>query len=327
MISNVSGFVLNSTDPFYISETRPLGTELTNPQEVVVNEVLPFDLVVSIRRIGWVEFDFSGWTRTKAVPEPNDGEPIRFNEEWKVTKLRLLLMNVFLSIFYTQYEKIHQTNLPKNVITSKDQITRTDLESPNIGFGSQQGFNHTSISNEPQRGFTTWVVPKVIEKTIEEFRIMLGSNEKFWSLIENLAVAHLNHQNNHFSQSVGISWTVIESILALTWNEKAVTTSTYKKDDLREAIKKHNDQKFKGTDPKRYSSKVMTDVLAELSIIDNSKKDKLHSIRISRNDWIHELKDIDMLVSNDAINVAIDLLNVLMPINISWNANTSWYSG
>lgn len=235
MISNVSGFVLNTNGPFYISETRPLGLELENPSDVVANEELLFDLVVRINRIGWIEFDFSGWTRTRAVPEPNDGEPIRFNEEWEVTKLRLLLMNVFLSIFYTQYEFIHRINLQKIVITSKDQITRTDFESPNIGFGSHRGFDLTSISNGPQRGFTTWVKPKVIENTIKDFRIMLGSSEKFWRLIENLAVAHLNHQNNHYSQSVGISWTVIESILALTWNNIAL--STFEERDLKEAIK------------------------------------------------------------------------------------------
>lgn len=62
----------------------------------------------------------------------------------------------------------------------------------------------------------------------------------------------------------------------------------------------------------------MTDVLTELLIIDNFLKNKLDLIRISRNDWIHEMKDIDMVVSNDAIAVAIDLLNVLMPIKISW---------
>lgn len=325
MISNVSGFVLNKNGPFYISETRPLGLELEYPSDTVANDELPFGLVVRINRIGWVEFDFSGWPRTRAVPEPSDGRPIRFDEEWEVTKLRLLLMNVFLSIFYTKYESIHKINLEKIVITSKDQITRTDFESPNLGFGSHRGFDLTSISNRPQRGFTTWVKPEVISKTIEDFRIILESDEQIWRLIENLAVAHLNHQNNHYSQSVGISWTVIESILAFTWNKIALPN--FEEVDVRDAIRTHNGQRVNGINPQRYSSKVMTDVLAELSIIDNTKKDKLDFIRISRNNWIHNLEDIDMAVSNDAIAVAIDLLNMLMPIKISWNANTSWYSG
>lgn len=325
MISNVSGFILNTNGPFYISEVRPLGLELENSSDVVANDELPFGLVVRINRIGWVEFDFSGWPRTRAVPEPREGEPLRFDEEWEVTKLRLLLMNVFLSIFYTKYESIHQMNLEKIVITSKDQITRTDLESPNIGFGSQRGFDLTSIPNGPPRGFTTWVKPDVIEKTIEDFKIVLESDQKFWRLIENLAVAHLNHQNNHYSQSVGITWTVIESLLALTWNQIALPN--FEEVDVRDAIRMHNRQRVNGINPQRYSSKVMTDVLKELSIISNTKKEKLDSIRIFRNNWIHNLEDIDMAVSNDAITVAIDLLNALIPIEISWNANTSWYTG
>lgn len=323
MQSNISGFILNSNGPFYISESQPLGVDFENPKEVILNEELPFNLVLSIRRMGWIEFDFSGWIRTKAVPGPSEGKPWKIHEEWEATKLRLLVMNVFLSIFYTYYEKIHKTNLPKHVITSKDQITRAAFESTSMGFGSSQIFNATSWT--PQMGFPTWVIPKVLEKTIEDFRIILCSNEKFWSFIENIAVAHLNHQNNHFSQSVAISWTAIEGILALAWFEKLLPN--HEVGDLKKAIKKYNDQRFKGTNSRKYSSKVIIDVLAELSVIDDSKKDKLHSIRNSRNDWIHELKDIDMMVSHDALTDAIELLNMLMPINLSWSANTSWYSG
>ncbi len=326
MISNVSGFVLNSNGPFYISTTRPTGIKLDNLKEVVFNERLPFNLAVKVRRVGWVEFDFSGWDRTRAVPKPNDGEPIRFDDEWAVTKLRLMVMNVFLSIFYSYYEEIHKTNLSKVIITSKDQITRTSPQNPNMGFGSSSGFSLTSP--EPPHGLVTWVIPEVLERTINDFKVILNSGEKFWSLIENLSVAHLNHQNNHFSQSVAISWTATEGILALMWNEKLEIQR--KNCKLKESIKRHNKsckKPYKGFKPRNYTSEVMINVLADFSVINEDQKEKLHSIRSVRNDWIHELKDIDMKESSVSIDIAITLLNLLMPINLSWMANTSWYSG
>lgn len=313
---------MDSNGHFFISENRPEGLELKDPKEEVANDYLPFNIIISIRRMGWVEFDFSGWDRTKAIPMRDNGDPIDFDAEWVVTKLRLNIMNMFLSIFYTHYEQIHKVNLPKKVITSKDQITRTDLESPNVGFGSNQGLRLTS---EPMQGIAIWVVPDVIKKTIEDLKAMLFSNEKFWGLIENIAVAHLNHQNNHFSQSVAISWTSIEAILIFMWDQYIVPLGS--ENAFKESVKRNNNNRYQGDSSRKYSSQVIIDVLADFLKIDITKKEKLHSIRSERNNWVHDLKDIDMLISHDALNMAINLLNSLIPIKLSWNANTSWYSG
>ena len=333
MISNISGFILHSNNFFYISENRPESYSFSKTDlfTEIIKEKLKFNIIISVKRAGIVEFDFTGWKKTKALPGPTDGEKWNIEKEWEVTKLRLLLMNVFLSIFYTQYEKIHRVNLAKTVITSKQQMTRTTLTSPNIGFGSSRTSDlYTFLSqNNNYIGLINWTVPKVISNTIDNFKLILHwKYRNYWNLIDNLAVAHLNHQNNHYSQSLAISWSVIESIIVIYWNDAFIMNTNFDQNKFKISINNHTrNKKYKGSNPNNYSSYTILRVLEDFSIINKTKAKQLHSLRKKRNDWIHELRDIKMKNSHDGLNHSIDLLNNKMPIDLHWAANSSWYTG
>lgn len=335
MISNVSGFFLYSDGLFYISNERVDPCNLIfNKEDLnkeIIREILPFDIILSIKKPGLIEFDFSKWSKTKAVAEPTNGKKWNPRKEWNITKFRLLLMNVFLSIFYTKYERIHRINSSKVVITSKQQITRTNLDSTNIGFGSSATselyisiFKNNHIINT-----LNWVKPEVIYETIKDFKILFHWKYKdYWYLIDTLSVSHLNHQNNHYSQSLVISWAVTESILTKLWNNNFIINTKYSIKQLEISIRKFNRKHdYNGPSPNNYNSYIKLKVLEDLSVISCTYARKLHKIREKRNDWIHELKEIKMKDSHEALSYSIDLLNKLMPINLTWHVNSSWYTG
>lgn len=325
MISNISGFLLDTKQPFYISNKRPDSSiALSESETIVLLEKLPNDIIIRVSKLGLVEFDFSGWERTKAIPESKDGASRDLDGEWQVAKFRLLLMNVFLSAFYTSYECYHRVNMAKLVVTSKMQITSKSFGEPSLGYFKSHWYESYRISGS-YWGHSTWTHPDVLNNAVENFKHLLEVDEKYWTLIENISVGHVNHQNNHYSQSVAIVWTVTEALLSIMWD--VFLRPNFEPKLLRNAIKKHNKNKVHSLCARDYSSSVMINVLDELGIIDGDIKEKLHTIRLTRNNWIHGLKDIDMIVSHETLHVAIGLLNRFLPINLTWYPNSSWYTG
>ena len=325
MISEVSGFIISPDRPIYLSEARIEEPLLPDPEAVLATAALPLGLSIQIRRRGWVEFDFSGWARTKSVPYENDGQLIDFEQEWKVTKLRLLIMNCFMSVFYTKLERIHRINLPKFVVTANDQITRRSLDCPNHGGPKSLLVLNRSIWTGE------WVSLKVFSEAVEDFKLLLNEDEKIWWVVENTAVAHLNHQNNHYSASAGVSWIVLERIMSIIWSEKIEKNECLRdviKDIIKtEQAKGNRPPKFRGLNASEYNSWMMIEVLSRYAFFDEKVRQGLHILRLARNEWVHSMEEMSDLESTRLLDMTIMLLNILLPIELTWSSNTSYYSG
>lgn len=124
-----------------------------------------------------------------------------------------------------------------------------------------------------------------------------------------------SYGDHDFSTSLIFSWTVSEKLVSILWNRLVESKRIRKEND--QVIVFINDQRKKRLQGRDFPVSNRIEILSLLNIIPLELYKRLNSIRIKRNDWVHNLGEVDDASASLAIQVAQEMFAEISKVKFS----------
>ena len=313
--------------PIWIDqEPNPESTKRFSQQiyhEVVLEKTLESNIAVQVLRDGTFLFDFSSYPFTPPVTipgyqypgpgipyQPPAGASAAERLAEKNTEIRASIINVHQVCLSTSERllksRFAQMGFP---IDAQDtQKGRSFSEAANYGGGHGDIHSLTrNIANEiyvnsADRPYPRRIVElDVVKHSLQLLdKILLKDDSSILYMITSLHSAARSYTGRKYGESVVVAWSVCEQMISSAWN------ALLDDEQLNERMPSHRRRKLNGRD---YTASVITEFLEIMNIIDHETFNQLNTVRKSRNDWAHQLKEPTAQNVHDAIDSAQKLLS------------------
>ena len=136
-------------------------------------------------------------------------------------------------------------------------------------------------------------------------------------LLSLLQTASLHFKNHEFSSSLLIGWSVVESLLNLTFENMLASAKT----DGRTKISADRKKTLMGKD---YTASVISQILSLNGCIEDGLLHKLDEARKKRNDFAHKLHEVSWKDASNVLGLAAQMISMRagfafrLPISFSW---------
>ena len=210
--STTIGFCHNPYIWFGNTTEEPLFIENSAKRTEIVDQLILSDLRISVARDGVFNFDFSKWvTNHEDIYERRDKQ--------------VSVMNLYLLCFYASVSvrglrvRYERSTIPMMLLNLANLVVFQGRELRQGGGYSNDFMSilHRRQSDIAVNGFTLPI--RVIEISFKLFEELWTSPHKNDVLLYSdlLLSSHVMHFNGRYSESLNLSWQIIESLIKRRW--------------------------------------------------------------------------------------------------------------
>lgn len=288
---------------------------------------------VRVRRDGLFVFDFSSWEQAgeTTIPKMNLDHEGRVCKEHTAANavaerrllLRVLVMNVHQACINTAHIVKYKRAFPLcPIITAPRSIwlNRFEENLPQriVSFDSSDVFHKYMVacasgSIDALSGSRRAIELDLVIYSFEMLDQVLTSEYKnILTIVELLYKSGVQYSESKNSESLILSWAVIEHVINHLWSE--YISNENRENRGQERIPKKRLEKLTGRD---YPVSVMTELLEISGKLDSGLYKEIDECRRARNAWLHSLDDVTDRIASVSINTACQLVHQVTGIFVA----------
>jgi hypothetical protein len=278
----------------------------------VVRATLANGLEISATLDGEFTFDFN------AVPDctypETDTHDFPVIAEMKIRRIRF--MNAFLALLYSREILTDNNSRERMLVTVNLMFTKASSAAPHAMFGPMLVSRNPKLN--PVSAFIAvigrmgFVSTGAVEGAASDLSDLIATHGDDGVMLVDLYLraTHAFQEHNH-SFSLVNYWTIIERMINELW------TKLQHDNETRDGqIFIDGKRRERLGDGRTYTAAVMTEILSLSGYIPKSLYDDITAVRKLRNDWMHNLKQIDADKAIKANSVCERLLQQVMGVTL-----------
>lgn len=277
----------------------------------VVRTTLTNGLEVSATLDGEFTFDFSAVPSCAYIESDNRGFSVI--AETKIRRIRF--MNAYLAFLYTREILAENCSRERMLVTMNLIFTKAS-KAPHMMFGPMLASRYPEINKISSfmavTGRTGFVSTEIVTSAASDLSNLIENHGDDGVMLVDLYLraTHAFQEHNH-SLSLVNYWTIIERMINELWKQ------------LQDDHESRGGELFidgkrrkRLEDGRTYTAAVMTEILSFLDYIPKNLYDDLSAVRKLRNDWMHDLRQIDATEAQRANSACERLLQQVMGVTL-----------
>jgi hypothetical protein len=304
-------------------------------QEAVYRATLKCGVSVRAQRDGVVSFYFALWDRAPSIEFAeleSTGNIAHVTPAW----LEAQEHGAVISVYRAAVMNAHQACLvASQAIVGIEQRTGYEfgpIGSPVSAWNTYKAWDidkpipYATVSEDPRQlarivanhNWSSWsagsrraISLQVLERSFQILDSILTADvPAFVEIVEAIYIASSRHMERRFGESIVLSWTACEQLIALDW--QTLIDDVEKRADGARMPRK---RKRKLTTGREYTAAVRTEILELMGTLGVDLYNKLEVARKARNAWAHALKHPTEAETRAAIEAAQQLTGRLLGLD------------